>query len=313
MIASATEIVCALGCEANLVARSHECDWPVSVNRLPVCTSPRFDVGGSSGEIDVRVKALASESASLYRVDGAMLRELRPDVIITQAQCAVCAVSEKDVLVALSEHEALAKGVHAFPSGSDRFPKIVSLSPNNLADVWQCIRNVADALGVVSRGDALIASLQRRVDAIARTVNSLPKPTVACLEWLDPLMAAGNWVPELVTLAGGENLFGVAGKHSPWMTWDELCVRDPDVIVAMPCGFDLARTCSEMAVLKAHPAWRKLNAVRNNRVFAVDGNQFFNRPGPRLVESVEILSEIFHPAVFHYGYEGTGWKIGACV
>jgi iron complex transport system substrate-binding protein len=139
------------------------------------------------------------------------------------------------------------------------------------------------------------------------TAASATKPTVACLEWIEPLMAAGNWVPELVELAGGRNLFGNAGKHSPWMTWEQLRAADPMYILALPCGFDLTKTRAEMAVLARRPDWRQLQAVRNGRVFSADGNQFFNRPGPRLVESLEILAEIFHPRRFQFHHEGTGW------
>jgi iron complex transport system substrate-binding protein len=218
MIASATEIVCALGFEDQLVARSHECDYPPSVQRLPVCTAPRFDVHGSSLDIDRRVKSLLENATSIYHVDADMLRALKPDVIVTQSHCEVCAVSEKDVEQALYDW-------------LEKKPNIVSLSPNYLTDVWQSIRSVADALEVSSRGDALVQRLKSRVDNIAARVPE-SRPAVACLEWLDPLMAAGNWVPELVELAGGRNLFGTAGKHSPWMTWEELCERDPDIIVA---------------------------------------------------------------------------------
>jgi iron complex transport system substrate-binding protein len=308
MIASATEIVCALGFENDLVARSHECDYPASVTRLPVCTAPRFDVHGSSREIDQRVKSLVEEAASVYRVDADMLRQLQPDVIVTQAHCEVCAVSEKDVELAIAAW--LRSPPAPFPAEDCRNrPKIVSLSPNNLGDVWQSIRNVADALGVSSKGDTLVQQLQARVEHIAaKTPAMAERPTVACLEWLDPLMAAGNWVPELVAFAGGQNLFGSVGKHSPWLTWEQLCQRDPDIIVAMPCGFDLTKTRMEMAGLKAHRGWNNLRAVRNRRVVVSDGNQYFNRPGPRLVESLEILAEIVNPGLFHYGHEGIGWE-----
>ena len=296
MIASATEIVCVLGLEGDLVARSHECDWPARVKRLPVCTAPRFDVHGSSLEIDERVKSLLEQALSIYRVDAEMLRKLQPDVIVTQSHCEVCAVSEKDVQNALGDW-------------LDGKAKIVSLSPNNLADVWQSIRNVADALGVSPNGEQVLRGLQDRVQRInERIPPSGERPTVACLEWLNPLMAAGNWVPELVELAGGRNLFGHAGKHSPWMTWTELADRDPDVIIAMPCGFALAKTSSEMATLRQQTAWRNLKAVRNRRVYVTDGNQFFNRPGPRLVESLEILAEICHPDRFSFDHEGTAWQ-----
>ena len=308
MIASATEIVCALGFENELVARSHECDYPASVTRLPVCTAPRFDVHGSSLEIDQRVKRQIEEAASIYRVDADLLRQMQPDVIVTQAHCEVCAVSEKDV------EQAMASWLRSPPTplsdgeGSD-WPKIVSLSPNNLGDVWQSIRNVANALGVSDRGEVLVKQLQARVERVSEKAPAMAeRPTVACLEWLDPLMAAGNWVPELVAFAGGHNLFGSVGKHSPWMTWKQLCQRDPDIIVAMPCGFDLAKTRMEMASLKAHPEWKNLRAVRDRRVFVCDGNQFFNRPGPRLVESLEILAEIFHPGNLSFGHRGIGWE-----
>ena len=308
MIASATEIVCALGFENELVARSHECDYPASVTRLPVCTAPRFDVHGSSLEIDQRVKRQIAEAASIYRVDADLLRQMQPDVIVTQAHCEVCAVSEKDV------EQAMASWLRSPPTplsddeGSD-WPKIVSLSPNNLGDVWQSIRNVANALGVSDRGEVLVKQLQARVERVSEKAPAMAeRPTVACLEWLDPLMAAGNWVPELVAFAGGHNLFGSVGKHSPWMTWKQLCQRDPDIIVAMPCGFDLAKTRMEMASLKAHTEWKNLRAVRDRRVFVCDGNQFFNRPGPRLVESLEILAEIFHPGNLSFGHRGIGWE-----
>jgi iron complex transport system substrate-binding protein len=295
LIASATEIVCALGFEDELVGRSHECDFPASVRRLPVCTEPKFDVAGSSRQIDDRVKAILRDATSVYRVDADLLKVLQPDVIVTQSHCEVCAVSEKDVEGAICDWLGWR-------------PKIVSLAPNNLEEVWDSIRQVAAALEAPQRGEAVVGQLRRRVDDIAARAAALAgRPTVACLEWLDPLMAAGNWVPELVALAGGRNLFGAAGKHSPWMSWEELCSRDPDVIVALPCGFDVERTRVEMVALTGRPEWATLSAVRNGRVFMTDGNQFFNRPGPRMVESLEILAEVIHPEAFRLDHEGSGW------
>jgi iron complex transport system substrate-binding protein len=296
LIASATEIVCALDREADLVGRSHECDFPPSVRRLPVCTAPRFDVEGSGAAIDRRVKAVLQEGLSVYRVHADLLRQLRPDVLITQSQCEVCAVSVRDV----------EKAVGDWLEGR---PRVVALAPNILDDVWADIERVAEALGVPQRGRELVGRLRARVAEIEARVRSLSdRPRVACIEWAEPLMAAGNWVPELVTLAGGDNLFGTAGKHAPGMTWDHMRASDPEVIVVMPCGFDIARSRQEMPVLAAQPGWEKLSAVRHDCVFLADGNQYFNRPGPRLVESLEILAELFHPAVFRFGHGGTGWE-----
>jgi iron complex transport system substrate-binding protein len=296
LISSATEIVCALGFEDSLVGRSHECDFPETITRLPLCTEPKFDITGSSAEIDRLVKEALGESVSVYRVDGELLRRLRPDVIVTQAQCEVCAVSLRDV------EEVVCSWV-------DSRPKVVTLNPNSLEDVWADIRRVADALGAPDRGEELVARLRGRIDAITVTAAGLAKkPRVACIEWIDPLMAAGNWMPELVSRAGGVNLFGESGRHSPWFTWEQLVAANPDVIVVQPCGFDLKRTLKETATMVARPEWLLLRAVRTDRFVVTDGNQYFNRPGPRVVESLEILAEVFHPETFRFGHEGRGWQ-----
>jgi iron complex transport system substrate-binding protein len=298
MIAASTEIVCALGFERDLVARSHECDFPESVRRLPVVTETKFNPDGTSYQIDERVKAILQEGLSVYRVMGEKLRALAPDVIITQIQCEVCAVSRKDV-------------EEAVYGWMDHRPRIVSLNPNSLADVWEDIRSVARALDAPERGDALVTKLRARIEREREKGASRGRvPTVACIEWIDPLMAAGNWVPELVELAGGQNLFGEAGKHSPWMKWEEVVKKDPDVIIVMPCGWDIERSSQEMPALEKSPGWASLTAVRQGNVVLVDGNQFFNRPGPRVVESLEITREILdrwaNPSLF--SSRGTGWK-----
>jgi iron complex transport system substrate-binding protein len=296
LIASATEIVCALGFEGDLVGRSHECDYPPSVERLPVCTAPKFATDGTSHEIDQRVKALVREGLSVYRVDGELLQALEPDVVVTQTQCEVCAVSLRDV------ERALCAWLRACP-------RLVALEPNGLADVWADIERVAEALGAPERGEEVVAGLRGRMERIAERARGLSRrPTVACVEWVDPLMAAGNWVPELVEMAGGVNLFGEAGRHAPRMQWEELVERDPDVVVLMPCGYGLARTRADVPLLAGKKEWAGLRAVRSGRVFVTDGNQYFNRPGPRLVESLEILAELLHPDVFRFGHEGTGWE-----
>jgi iron complex transport system substrate-binding protein len=295
LIASATEIVAALGARDLLVARSHECDFPADVAQLPAITAPKLDITRPSGDIDRQVKVLLEQALSVYRVDAERLQALRPDVIVTQTQCEVCAVSQSDV------EEALAHWTGARP-------KIVSLAPNALADVFADIARVADALDRRAQGRELISRLQDRIDAVAATAAlAARRPNVAAIEWIEPLMAAGNWVPELVALAGGKNLFGEAGRHSPWMEWPALVAADPDIILVLPCGFDIERGAREMTTLTARPEWSGLRAVRSDRVFVLDGNQYFNRPGPRLADSLEILAELLHPEAFPARHAGTGW------
>jgi iron complex transport system substrate-binding protein len=299
LLPSATEIVCALGFESEIVARSHECDHPSSVVRLPALTGPKFDPEGTSAEINDRVSKIVGEALSVYRVDAAQLRALAPDVIVTQSQCDVCAVSMRDV------EEAVAQWV----GGAQ--PRIVSLAPYRLRDILADMERVAAALGAPERGEELAHRLSQRMKAIEeRAGRAQRRPGVACIEWIDPLMAAGNWMPELVEMAGGRSLFGEAGVHSSWMKLEELLARPEqvDVIVMMPCGFDLERTARESSLLMKNPEWTRLKAVRDGRVCVADGNQFFNRPGPRIVESLEILAEIVHPELFRPVHEGSGWR-----
>ncbi len=296
LLPSATEIVCALGFEDQLVGRSHECDFPPSVTRLPALTSPKFDPAGTSAEVDQRVKTILSEALAVYRVDAERLRELRPDVIVTQSQCDVCAVSMREV------EEAVAQWTGARP-------KIISLAPYALRDVFADMEHVAVELGAAEHGMEVVGRLTQRAAAIeARARSAKSRPPLAIIEWIEPLMAAGNWMPELVAMAGGENLFGKAGEHSPWMKFEELAAADPDAIMIVPCGFDMERAALELPLLSGRPEWAGLNAVRERRVFLGEGNQYFNRPGPRIVESLEILAEILHPELFRFGHEGSGWR-----
>jgi iron complex transport system substrate-binding protein len=296
LISSATEIVDALGLGEFQVGRSHECDYPPTVTALPACTRPAIPVCGSSQEVDRRVKDRVASAVSVYEVDSALVASLRPTHIFTQTQCKVCAVSLEDVERALQNQ-----------TGTDA--RVVALEPYALDDVWQDIRRVASACDCEQRGNALIATLQSRMHCIQeRAQGSSARPTVAALEWLEPLMAGGNWVPELIEMAGGRNLFGTAGQHAPWMSWQQLLDADPGVIVALPCGFDLKRTREEMHWLSNRSEWNALRAVRSGRVFLCDGNQFMNRPGPRLVESLQIFAEIFHPDLFAPALEYVGWE-----
>ncbi len=291
LLPSCTEIVCTLGCAGQLVGRSHECDFPPEIQSLPVCTSARLDPTASGAEIDRQVKSLLERALSIYEVDAARIKQLRPDLILTQDQCEVCSVSVADVRKAL-------------PNA----PEILSVSPRRLADVWKDIQTIADAAGVGEEGRARLLQLKHRVvDVIQKTCMIQKRPSVACVEWLDPLMVAGNWVPEMVDLAGGRDLIGTAGAHSAWMEWEKLARSDPDAIVLMPCGFDLERTRRESGSLTNRRGWRDLRAVKSKNAFVTDGNHYFNRPGPRVVESIEILAEMLHPKLFSFGHEHRGW------
>jgi len=296
LLPSATEIVCALGFEDRLVGRSHECDFPPSVRALPALTQAKVDAGRRSGEIDTSVRALVRDGLSVYRVDEARLRALAPELIVTQDQCEVCAASLSDVEAALARWPGVA-------------PRVVSLDPRTLGDVLRDAVRVASALGEAERGRALQARLSDRISDLGeRAAGTASRPGVACIEWIEPLMAAGNWMPELVALAGGEPRFGHTGRASDWITWDALRAADPDVLVVMPCGFDLARSRAELAPLRAQPGFERLRAVRSGRAYLVDGNAYMNRPGPRLVDSLEILCELSHPEVFEPAHRGAGWE-----
>lgn len=295
LIASATEIVHALGLGQFQVGRSHECDYPAEIMNLPQCTSFKFKADGSSYEIDQRVKAIVQEGLSVYKVDSDVLRSLAPTHIITQDQCQVCAVSFNDV------QEACFQLIESKP-------EVISLRPNCLEDIWSDIYKVASGLGFEQRAENLVAQLKARLEEISlECMSSSSRPRVACIEWIEPLLAAGNWMPELVEIASGINLFGEAGKHSPWMSFEELVMSNPDIIIVSPCGFDLERTLSEMYILEKQPAWADLSAVKSGRVYIADGNQYFNRPGPRVIEALEIMAEILHPDICLYGHEGRGF------
>jgi iron complex transport system substrate-binding protein len=227
-------------------------------------------------------------------LDWQQLAVLRPTHILTQAQCDVCAVSLKDV------EEALIQITHQSTT-------VISLQPNRLEDIWQDMQRVATALGTNSQG--VIAQLQTRINSCWQQTQAVShRPTVACIEWTDPLMIAGNWVPELVELAGGNNCLGITGQHSTWLSWDQLIAVNPEILVCMPCGFNLEQTAQATQALAQHPHWQQLRAVQAQQVYLTDGNQYFNRPGPRLVDSMELLAEIFHPHIFMPTYAEYGWQ-----
>ncbi|WP_392532824.1 cobalamin-binding protein [Nostoc sp. C117] len=296
LIPGGTEILAILGLVNAIVGRSHECDYPPEIKNLPICTQARLDSNTSSGEIHDEVNKLLQSALSIYEIKTDVLEQLQPTHIITQDQCDVCAVSFDEV------KKAVATLVHSQP-------KIISLQPNILQDIWIDIERVGNTFGVdsvkvIENLEARVKICQQKIQGLA--VNELP--TVACIEWTNPLMIAANWIPELVNLAGGQSLFSVVGRPSPQLPWETLLATNPDVIVFMPCGFDLNRTRQEAQPLTQLPEWEKLHATQAGRVYITDGNSYFNRPGPRLVDSLEILAEILHPEIFEYGYKGTGWE-----
>jgi iron complex transport system substrate-binding protein len=295
LLPAATEVVCALGLEQDLVGRSHECDFPEYVKQLPVCSEANFPDGLSSAAIDVKVKEILADALSVYTVKRDVVKQLAPDVVITQAQCEVCAVSLKEVEEALKNY-------------LDKEARIISLKPNSLDDIFNDITTIATALNVIDAGNALLETLHERVDIIRHKLKfNETKPTVACIEWLEPLMLSGNWIPDLVSAAGGVSILTQTGKHSPYVNWEDIRLQNPDVLIVMPCGFSIWRTLKEIDILLLLPGFKELKAVKNNRVYIADGNQYFNRPGPRIVDSIEILAEIINPKQFIFGDEGEGW------
>jgi iron complex transport system substrate-binding protein len=295
LLPAATEIICALGLEQQLIGRSHECDYPESIKGLPVCSSAKFLPGSDSAEIDRQVKEILSDSLSIYTIDTELIKALAPDVIITQAQCEVCAVSLKDVEFAMND--LLEKDC-----------QVISLEPHGLSDIYQDIRNLADQLGVGAAGADLIELSEERIEIIRHKLKFITeKPKVACIEWLSPLMIAGNWTPEIIEIAGGIPVLAEKGKHSGYVSFEDIENENPDIIVLMPCGFSVERTLKEIDLLLELPGWRQLKAVQENRIYIADGNQYFNRSGPRITDSIEIMAEIINPKQFVFGYEGAGW------
>lgn len=282
LLPSATETAFALGLGDSVVAVSHECDFPAAAREKPVAVRGSIDSDNStSREIDDLVQQRLSRGEGLYSLDLELLRRINPDLIITQGLCDVCAVGYDDVMAA---------------AGSLRPPaRVLSLSPGSLGEVLSDIARVGNATGNPERAQALVDTLRERVERVAGGVTrDRPRPKVACLEWLDPLYAAGHWVPEMVELAGGKDV--LAAKHEPSarVSMETLVAAGPEVLVLMPCGFDESRTRKEWEPLRDLPEWQGIPAVANGRVFAVDGSKYFNRPGPRLVDGLEILARLIH-------------------
>lgn len=296
LIPSASEIVSFLGEKNSIIGRSHECDFPIELNKVVPLTSPKLNVTGSSREIHDQIEGILSNSLSVYKVDIEKLKLLNPDYVITQAQCEVCAVSLSEVEKIISKY--LSKNT-----------KVISLQPNTISEVFDDINRVASGLCLnKKKSDDLVFSLKQRLKKIKEKNFSENHQSVACIEWTDPLMIAGNWIPEMVEIAGAKDVFGKKGKNSYWVKFDELIKKNPEIVIFMPCGFDINKTKEEVKILlKQNKEWSSLKAYQNKKIFIVDGNQYFNRPGPRLIESIEILCEIFHPEKFQFNHQKKGW------
>jgi iron complex transport system substrate-binding protein len=277
----------------SLIGISHECDYPDSVKGLPVCSEPRFDVNGKSIEIDENIKSLLQEALSIYRVKEATIRKLKPDIIITQSQCDVCAVSIKDVRIAIEK----AIGIN---------PEIISLSPVCLEDVWNDILELGIVLEKEGIAKDIVENIKSDISIISKRNKNKDPASVGCIEWIEPLMFAGNWVPEIIQIVGGISLFGVVGEHSNWSKYEELYQHDPDKIIFMPCGYDMNKIKAELSNLTHDVNWNSLKAVKANEVYLTDGNQYFNRPGPRLLDSIKIMDDIINDTNV-YNFKNHGW------
>lgn len=292
LLASNTEIAFALGLGDQIVGVSHECDYPKEAKEKPVLTKSKINPYKKSPEIDEDVKNIVRLGLSVYEVDLEKLREANPDLILTQDQCEVCAVSLKDVEAALSRHVCRAK--------------VISLKPMVFDDLFADIRKIALATDREKEGEGLIKSLKDRISKVTGKLKGVKhRPRVACIEWMKPLMAAGNWVPEMIEMAGGISVWGEKGGHSKVSEFRELIELNPDKIVISPCGFSIEQTKNDFHYLTDEENWKRLRAVRNHEVYLVDGSAYFNRPGPRLIDTVEILAAVIHPKRFGLGGFGS--------
>lgn len=282
LLPAATEIVAALGCADALVGVSHECDFPPAVTALPRAT--RCAIHGNalpSADTDRWVRETLTRTGTLYTLDEDLLRTVRPDVIVTQRLCDVCAVGYETVA--------------AFAATLPGPPVVVNLEPQRLADVWDDVRRIGAALGVPERAERVVAALTARVDAVRRRVAAAPRRRCVVLEWTDPPFRGGHWTPELVAIAGGDDPLGRTGDDAAAVPWEDVCAAAPEVLVLACCGYPIERTLADVPALAARPGWRELPAVRTGDVWVVDGSAYFSRPGPRLADTAEILAGILHP------------------
>lgn len=290
LLASGTEIVCALGAGESLVGRSHECDNPPWVSALPACTRPAFDISMSSGQIDAEVRRRLRLGEPLYHVERELIDSLKPDLLVTQEHCEVCAVTPADVGRA----------------GCAVSGQVLALGAGSVSGIFDGVAAIGRALGREDAAAALIDAMKARMAAVHDAVKHRRAPSVVMLEWTDPIFAMGNWGPELVDFANGQLELGERGEHSAAIDWERVRQADPEWLIVAPCGFDLERTRREVPTLEALPGWSSLRAVRNGKVVLADGNTYFNRSGTTIVETVEILAEILHG--YPAGHRGRAWE-----
>jgi iron complex transport system substrate-binding protein len=288
LLSSATEILFGIGAGADVVAISHECDYPPKATKLPRATRSLIDSSKPSQDIDDQVKRRLESGEALYELDRHLIRELAPELIVTQAQCDVCAVKYQDVLDFVAAEPALAK------------PKVLALNPQHLADIFDDVLRVGEAAGRRQAAQQFnYGLLSRQMQVVGKVRGAAhPQPRVAILEWTEPLMGAGNWTPELVQAAGGQPLFGRSGEHSTYIGWPDVVAARPEVLIVAPCGFHLQRSTAEAQRLLKLPGYRDLPAVSAGRAFVLDGNAYLNRSGPRIIDTLEILAFLIRPDLF---------------
>jgi len=285
LLPSATEILFALGLGESVVGVTHECDFPPEVGGIPELIKPRVDPHASQAEIDRQVRELVNRGESIYAVDADLLESLKPDLIVTQDLCHVCAASPDDLATALSRFQHL--------------PQVLALTPHSLADVWRDIERVGDATGAIRQAQTLAANLKHRIARVESAVApAASRPRVLCLEWLDPYYVAGHWVPEMVTKAGAVDVLGREGVPSFTVTSDEITASRAQVIIVMLCGYSAAKNAAEFEAMQVPQSWRDFPAFRENRIFALDANSYSARPGPRLADGLELFAHLFHPDLF---------------
>lgn len=293
LLASGTEIVCGVGAAEELVGRSHECDNPAWVRKLPMCTRPVFDIQMSSKEIDAEVRRRLRENEPLYAIDTQLVGELKPDLLITQAHCQVCAVTPEDI----------ARAGGALPTN-----QVVALSAGTVGGIYDGIMAVGTAINRQPAAAVLVARMQQEIEDIRCAVRERPAPTVMMLEWVDPIFSMSNWIPELVEAANGNLLSGENGEHSHTVSWEWVRSANPDYLIVAPCGYGLERSARESAVLEALPGWFELGAITRGQVIFADGNRFFNRSGTTIVETTEIIAEILHDYRAQTSWRNRAWR-----